>query len=256
MNPSAPRIVIVGNVTEDLTPECAWTPGGPALYSARAAAALGADVTLVSRVPEDYDRSLFEGLTVKELPAEGCPRFENTHPDGGLRRQMLHQAGEPIAADDVPTGLTADAAIAAPVLDELEAFPPVEAPVRIVSLQGALRWAMPNRPVRRAAYAPSRARALQPMGAIAVFSDEDRRRSARPRARALRPRPGDRHARGARRLALSQGCAQRPARLRHERVRHHGRGRRLRRGARGAAGRVGGLVRIVYIRKCDGVSGG
>ncbi len=173
MSPSAPRIVIVGNVTEDLTPEGAWTPGGPALYSARAAAALGADVTLVSRVPEDYDRSLFEGLTVKELPAEGSPRFENTHPDGGLRRQMLHQAGEPIATDDLPAGLTADAAIAAPVLDELDAFPPVEAPVRVVSLQGALRWGMPNQPVRRAAYAPSRARALQPMGAIAVFSDED-----------------------------------------------------------------------------------
>ncbi|MXY72238.1 MAG: hypothetical protein F4Y97_04255 [Dehalococcoidia bacterium] len=173
MSPSAPRIVIVGNVTEDLTPEGAWTPGGPALYSARAATALGADVTLVSRVPEDYDRSLFEGLTVEELPAEGCPRFENTHPDGGLRRQMLHQAGEAIAADDLPAGLTADAAIAAPVLDELEAFPPVEAPVRIVSLQGTLRWGMPNRPVRRAAYAPSRSRALQPMGAITVFSDED-----------------------------------------------------------------------------------
>ena len=173
MSPSAPGVVIVGNVTEDLTPGCAWTPGGPALYSARAAAALGADVTLVTRVPADYDRSVFEGLTVKELPAEGAPRFENAHPGGGLRRQTLHQAGEPIAGEDVPGGLTADAVIAAPVMDELEAFPPVEAPVRIVSLQGALRWAIPNRPVRRAGFAPSRARALQPMGAIAVFSDED-----------------------------------------------------------------------------------
>ncbi len=173
MSPSAPRIVIVGNVTEDLTPECAWTAGGPALYSARAAAALGADVTLVSRVPADYDRSYFEGLTVKELPAGGAPRFENTYPEGGLRRQRLHQAGEPIASADVPAGLTADAVIAAPVLDELAEFPPVEAAVRIVSLQGALRWGMPGRPVRRASFAPSRAQALQPAGAVAVFSDED-----------------------------------------------------------------------------------
>ena len=171
--PSAPRIVIVGNVAEDLTPECTWTAGGPVLYSARAAAALGADVTLVTRVPGDYDRRWFEGLTLEALPADRCPRFENTYPEGGLRRQTLHQAGEPIAAGDVPAGLTADAVIAAPVLDELEAFPPIEAPVRMVSLQGALRAALPNRPVRRAPYALSRARALQPPGVIAVYSDED-----------------------------------------------------------------------------------
>ena len=107
--PSALRIVIVGNVSEDLTPEGAWTAGGPALYSARVAAALGADVTLVSRVPADYDRSWFEGLTVKALPAERCSRFENTYPEGGLRRQTLRQAGEPIASVDVPARLTADA---------------------------------------------------------------------------------------------------------------------------------------------------
>ena len=170
---SALRIVIVGNVSEDLTPEGAWTAGGPALYSARAAASLGADVTLVSRVPADYDRSWFEGLTVEALPAERAPRFENTYPEGGLRRQTLRQAGEPIASGDVPAGLTADAVVAAPALDELAEFPPVEAPVRVVSLQGALRWALPSRPVRRAPYAPSRVRPLQPPGVIAVFSDED-----------------------------------------------------------------------------------
>ena len=170
---SAPRIVVVGNVTEDLTPGGAWTAGGPSLYSARAAAALGADVTLVSRVPPDYDRTFFEGLTVVELPAEGCPRFENAHPDGGLRRQTLHRAGEPIACDALPEGLAADAVIAAPVLDELSEFPSMETPVSVASIQGALRWAMPGRSVRRASFAPSRAAALQPPGGILVFSDED-----------------------------------------------------------------------------------
>ena len=170
---SSPRIVIVGNVAEDLTPECTWTAGGPALYGARAAAALGAEVTLVSRVPGDYDQRWFEGLTVEALPAERCPRFENSYPEGGLRRQRLHRAGEPIAAGDLPAGLSADAVIAAPVLDELAQFPPIEAPVRVASLQGVLRWAMPNRPVRRAPYAASRARDLQPPGVIAVFGDED-----------------------------------------------------------------------------------
>ena len=174
MSPSpAPRIVVVGNVTEDLTPDGAWTAGGPSLYSARAASALGADVTLVSRVPPDYDRTFFEGVTVVELPAEGCPRFENTHPGGGLRRQTLHRAGEPIAGEDLPAGLAADAAIAAPVLDELSEFPPIAAPVRIASIQGALRWALPGRSVRRAAFAPNRAVALQPPGVVLVFSDED-----------------------------------------------------------------------------------
>ncbi len=170
---SAPRIVIVGNVTQDLAAGGAWTPGGPALYGARAAAALGADVTLVSRVPEDYDRSAFEGVTLKELPAGGAPRFENSYPTGSGRRQTLHQAGEPIASGDVPAGLEADAVIAAPVLDELAEFPPVEAPVRVVALQGALRWGMPGRAIKRAPYAPSRAQAVQPRDAVAVFSDED-----------------------------------------------------------------------------------
>ncbi|MXY88657.1 MAG: hypothetical protein F4Y92_07350 [Dehalococcoidia bacterium] len=170
---SAPRVVIVGNVTEDLTPEGAWTPGGPALYGARAAAALGADVTLVTRVPADYDRTPFEGLTLEELPAGGAPRFENTYPTGSIRRQALHQAGEPIGSGDLPPGLTADAVIAAPVLDELAEFPPVEAPIRIVALQGALRWGMPGRAIKRAPYAPSRAQAVQPRDAVAVFSDED-----------------------------------------------------------------------------------
>lgn len=170
---SAPSIVVVGNVTEDLTLEGAWTPGGPALYGARAAAALGADVTLVTRVPADYDRAPFEGLTVEELPAGGAPRFENTYPTGGGRLQALHQAGEPIAAGDVPAGLAADAVIAAPVLDELAEFPPVEAPVRVVALQGVLRWGLPGRAIKRAPYAPSRAQAVHPREAIAVFSDED-----------------------------------------------------------------------------------
>ena len=168
-----PRIAVVGNVTEDLTEGGAWTAGGPALYSARAAAALGAEVTLVSRVPADYDRGFFAGLAVAELPAAGAPRFENAHPGGGLRRQTLHQDGEAIASGDLPAGLEADAVIAAPALDELAEFPPVEASVRIASLQGALRWALPGRAVKRAPYAPSRARALQPPGAIVVFSDED-----------------------------------------------------------------------------------
>lgn len=171
--PSAPRIVIVGNVTEDLTPGGAWTAGGPALYSARVASALGADVTLVSRVPGDYDRGVFEGLRLQALPADRCPRFENTYPDGGLRRQTLHQAGEPIAAGDLPGRLKADAVIAAPVLDELAEFPPTEASVRIAAVQGVLRWAMPGRAVRRAGFAVRQARALQPPGVIAVFSDED-----------------------------------------------------------------------------------
>lgn len=171
--PSAPRIVVVGNVTEDLTPECTWTAGGPALYSARVASALGADVTLVSRVPGDYDRSVFKGLKLKALPAERAPRFENTYPGGGLRRQTLHQAGEPIAAADLPARLKADAVIAAPALDELEEFPPIEAPVRVAAVQGVLRWAMPGRAVRRAGFAARQARPLQPPGVIAVFSDED-----------------------------------------------------------------------------------
>ena len=162
MSPSAPRIVIVGNVTEDLTPECAWTAGGPALYSARAAAALGANVTLVSRVPADYDRSYFEGLTVKESRPRGAPRFENSY-GGRLQRHAALQAGEPSPAVTCPLASTADAvtrrpcSIACPSSRRRGARPHRLA-------QGALALGIPRRPVRRASLAPSRARALQPAG--------------------------------------------------------------------------------------------
>lgn len=85
---------------------------------------------------------------------------------------MLLQAGEPFANDNVPAGLTADVVMAAPALDELGAFPPIAAPVRIAMLQGAQRRALPNRAVRRAPWPVSRARALLAEGVIAIFSDE------------------------------------------------------------------------------------
>ena len=177
MEGTGPRIAIVGNVVEDLTPGGEWMAAGPALSSARAAAALGAEVMLVSRVCPGHDCANFEGLAVTEVPAQRCPRFENRYENrykaAGGRQQKLHALGEPIAFEDLPVPLEADAILAAPALDELAGFPPGDAPVLIDALQGPLRMAIPHRPIRRAPFPRERARPFLGEGVIAVFSDDD-----------------------------------------------------------------------------------
>ncbi len=146
-------------MVEDRTAGGGWTPGGPSLYSARAAAALGANVTLItcqllSSGPDPFDRSAIEGLEVIELPRlrdKPMPRYANTYDAAGNRTQLLVEQGDALPAGFVQTGDTprfsepVDVLIYAPAFHELAKPPAPSVPARLtaISLQGLLRDVSP-----------------------------------------------------------------------------------------------------------------
>ena len=130
-------------------------PGGPSLFSARMADALGASVTLitcelVSAGGTPFDRTVLDGLEVIELPrlkSKPMPRYANEYDEGGDRTQYLVEQG-----DFLPVGVLqsndpprfpepVDVLIYAPAFHELPAppTPPIPAKHTGVSLQGFLR---------------------------------------------------------------------------------------------------------------------
>ncbi len=147
--------MVVGNVVEDRTAEGGWTPGGPSLYSARAAQALGAAVTLVtcelvSVGPAPFDRSVLAGIEVIELPrfrGKPMPRYANTYDERGNRTQLLVEQGDVLPAGFVQTGdrprfrEPVDLLIYAPAFHELTQPPAAAVPAALtaISLQGLLR---------------------------------------------------------------------------------------------------------------------
>lgn len=151
--------MVVGNVVEDRTAEGGWTPGGPSLYSARAAHALGAAVTLltcelVSAGPAPFDRSALDSLDVIELPRfrdRPMPRYSNTYDSAGNRAQLLVEQGDVLPVGFVQSGeaprfqTPVDVLVYAPAFHELAQPPASAVPARItaVSLQGLLRDVTP-----------------------------------------------------------------------------------------------------------------
>lgn len=145
----------MGNVTEDRVDDGTWVPGGPSLYSARMAAALGASVTLItcelaSAGGTPFDRSVLDGLDVIELPrlkSRPMPRYANEYDATGDRTQYLVEQGDALPVGVVqssdPPRFTApvDALIYAPAFHELLQPPAAAIPARhtAVSLQGFLR---------------------------------------------------------------------------------------------------------------------
>ena len=113
-------------------------PGGPSLYSARTAAALGAEVTLVTTLAPGYDRAVLDGLRLVAQAAACPPRYENRYDAAGARTQFLLCEGEPVSFDATAVG-PADALIVAPAYHEFAAPPVCEARVHAVALQGLLR---------------------------------------------------------------------------------------------------------------------
>lgn len=164
-------MLVAGNVTEDLTLEGRWRPGGPALYVSRMAVALGVKVDLITRVSKEYDRTVFEGLNVHELPANTACRYQNRYDAAGARTQLLLDPGVPIAASDIVCK-GADVCVLAPAYHELDAPHRCSAPVRGVLLQGALRATDGEAVVFHPHPRDQAARLVSP-GAWAFLSEED-----------------------------------------------------------------------------------
>ena len=173
--------MVAGNVAEDLAPGGGWVPGGPALYAARMALSLGARVDLITRLTDDYDRSVLDGLDVTPIHAEQSCRYANTYDSGGDRTQLLLAEGQPIDPGVVER-VPADACMLAPAYHEFNSAPNVRARVRAVSLQGALR-ATDER--QRVIHHPNPMEQVQPFLAARnarVLQRGRYRRCTRPRA--------------------------------------------------------------------------
>jgi hypothetical protein len=160
-------------VTQDRTATGSWTPGGPSLYAARTALALGCEVTLVTGLIRDYALAVLAGLDVRSIPAGTLPRYANSYDSAGNRTQLLLHPGEPLRTFPIGTGDAFDAFILAPAYHEFTAWPPAEAPVRAISLQGVLRDTASG---CRVVPTHDPIRAAEPFmatGLLAFFSDED-----------------------------------------------------------------------------------
>jgi len=160
-------------VVEDRAPGGGWVPGGPSLYSARTALALGAEVTLFTALTPWYDRAMLEGIELRTLAAEMCPRYANSYDAAGDRTQLLLEEGP--ALKPVTMGLppAADALVVAPAFHELGAIPAFRARFIAVSLQGVLRSVDAAHRVSPAADPIARATAFAVEGAYLFLSEED-----------------------------------------------------------------------------------
>jgi sugar/nucleoside kinase (ribokinase family) len=109
------RVVTVGHVTNDHLAQ-AVVPGGAALYAGLAAAALGAEVTLVTRAGADFvGRHLFRQFQrVHALAARQTTTFDERYVGEARVARLLARAG----AVDVPLP-SADVVLLCPVTDEV-----------------------------------------------------------------------------------------------------------------------------------------
>lgn len=148
-------------------------PGGPSLYSALMAAAMGWDVTLVTTLSEHFDRTVFEGITVHSVPAASMPRYANSYDADGRRNQLLLTPGEPLTAELLACDEPQDAFLLAPAYHEVAAWPYPCARHRAVALQGILRAV---NDAQRVSPRPDAFEAVAPFvqrGMFAFLSEED-----------------------------------------------------------------------------------
>ena len=168
------RVLVAGNVALDRTPDGGWVPGGPALFSARMAQALGADVTLITTIEPEFDRGVLAGIDVR--PVDGLlPRFANTYHEQGHRTQLLLETGSPLELlPQLRTGETFDMVFYAPAFHEF-----AKAPLRFkgaivgVSLQGTLRSVTAEQAVVPRPNPLAACTKMARAGWITFFSEED-----------------------------------------------------------------------------------
>lgn len=126
-------------MVEDRAPDGGWVPGGPSLYAARMAHALGARVTLLTTLSPSFDRTCLEGLEVPQFPAAFLPRYANAYDPAGNRTQLLLSTGERLNLDDIHFEVMPDVVILAPAYHEFAVPPVIPARLTALDLQGPLR---------------------------------------------------------------------------------------------------------------------
>jgi 1D-myo-inositol 3-kinase len=129
-----PSFVVVGHVTEDVTPS-GRRLGGTASYAAAVAARLGVATGIVTRCAPDLDLARFpEGVTVSRLESEVTTVIQHQPVANGRRQTLLSRAAA-IAPNDVPADVrAAQTVLLGPVIGEVE---PAVAAVFDAALVGA-----------------------------------------------------------------------------------------------------------------------
>ena len=100
-NRSRPDYLILGHVTQDITPKGLMT-GGTVSYSGRMAQALGCRTLIVTSAGPDFEPAKeLPGLAVKIKPSADTTTFENVYTAEG-RQQYLYKRANCIEASDIP----------------------------------------------------------------------------------------------------------------------------------------------------------
>ncbi len=143
---ATPTLLIIGHMCHDRMPSGEIKLGGTAAYAAFLAKKMGAEVTILTSVGDDfafYDLFKKEGVTIFNIPAKETTVFENIYPeDGGERVQYLHARAATISKQDIPSNLAApDLVLFCPIADEvdldmLNCFPDS---LKAATIQGWLR---------------------------------------------------------------------------------------------------------------------
>lgn len=137
------------------------------------ALALGARVTLISRIPPIFDAASLAGIDVHALPANDVCRYDTRYDDDGNRTLLLLSEGESISHSDITLRSGVDALIVAPAYHEIAGLPPSDAQVQAVALQGPLRTSDQQGVVTSHAGAAGQAKPFLRQGVLAFFSEED-----------------------------------------------------------------------------------
>ncbi|HAL46969.1 MAG: hypothetical protein FI707_10075 [SAR202 cluster bacterium] len=119
-SPIKPDVVVVGNVTKDLTKE-GYVLGGGVSYAALTVKALGLNPAVVTSCGIDVDPSaLLQGIPAHVVPSNSTTTFVNSY-HGGRRRQVIKAVANVIFAADVPDDWrAAPLVLLAPIAREID----------------------------------------------------------------------------------------------------------------------------------------
>jgi sugar/nucleoside kinase (ribokinase family) len=156
-----PSLLIVGGLTIDRFPDGTRAPGGSVLHAGLAAAAEGAELTILTVAGEEPEA--IAGLerlrgfgSVRRQRSPSTTRYRHEEVDG--RRVLVYEAASgPIEVDEIPELPAFDVVLVAPIANELPAGSisrirdAAAAPLTVLLVQGWLRQlevGMPAVPMR------------------------------------------------------------------------------------------------------------
>ncbi|RMF47753.1 MAG: ribokinase [Anaerolineae bacterium] len=93
--------LLIGHISQDLTPDGGYRIGGTVAYAALTARALGLRPGIVTSCAEDLDISPLDGIPIINLPAEYSTTFENIETPHG-RVQKIHARAQLLDYQHIP----------------------------------------------------------------------------------------------------------------------------------------------------------